>query len=166
MTHGADTGQVLTIDNLEISFGALAVVKGVNLSVAPGEILALVGESGSGKSMLGRAIMGLLPGDGRISSGRIAFRNQEVTGALSSAHMRQLRGKEIGLIFQEPLSSLNPNMRVGEQMCEAMRAHTDLSEDEIRERAHEMLRQVRLDNPEQLMNRYPHEFSGECGKGS
>ncbi|WP_278924084.1 MULTISPECIES: ABC transporter ATP-binding protein [Pseudophaeobacter] len=160
MIRGTDTGQVLTIQNLEISFGALAVVKGVDLSVAPGEILALVGESGSGKSMIGRAIMGLLPGGGRVSGGRITFRNQEVTGALPSTQMRRLRGKEIGLIFQEPLSSLNPNMRIGEQMCEAMRAHTDLSEDKIRERAHEMLRQVRLDNPEQLMNRYPHEFSG------
>ncbi|WP_323779405.1 ABC transporter ATP-binding protein [Leisingera sp.] len=160
MGNGTGTGPVLSIEDLEICFGSAPVVKSVNLSVAPGEILALVGESGSGKSMIGRAILGLLPGGGRVSRGRVAFRGHEMTGALPPRELRRLRGKEIGLVFQEPLSSLNPNMRIGEQMCEAMREHTDLNPAQIRDRALEMLRQVRLDDAERLLNRYPHEFSG------
>ncbi|AVO37957.1 ABC transporter ATP-binding protein [Pukyongiella litopenaei] len=155
-----ETDPILKIEDLEIAFGAAAVVQEVNLSVAPGEILALVGESGSGKSMIGRAIMGLLPGGGQVRRGSVRFGGFDMANAGSAEERRRLRGRKIGLIFQEPLSSLNPNMRIREQMCEAMREHTELSEPQIRERALEMLRQVRLDNPEQLMNRYPHEFSG------
>lgn len=151
---------ILEVQNLDISFGALNVVSDVSLTLAPGEILAIVGESGSGKSMLGRAIMGLLPNGGRVSNGSIEFRGQQVTADISPEDLRRLRGKEIGLIFQDPLSSLNPTMHIGDQMFEAMRQHTDLSDAQIRERALDMLRQVRLDKPEELLNRYPHEFSG------
>ena len=151
---------LLRIDDLEISFGSASVVRGVDLSLNEGEILALVGESGSGKSMIGRSILGLLPTPGRVSRGRIRFAGHEITAPSSPEELRLLRGRSIGLIFQEPLSSLNPTMRIGEQMFEAMRLHTDLSEAQIRDRAIEMLRQVRLDRPETLLNRYPHEFSG------
>ncbi|WP_306004998.1 ABC transporter ATP-binding protein [Aquicoccus porphyridii] len=151
---------ILTIERLEISFGGHAVVRDVDLELRQGEILALVGESGSGKSMIGRAILGLLPEGGRASQGRICFAGHEITAPTSAEELRLLRGSSIGLIFQEPLSSLNPTMKIGEQMFEAMRLHTDLSETEIRERALDMLRQVRLDRPEALLNRYPHEFSG------
>ncbi|UYV36747.1 ABC transporter ATP-binding protein [Rhodobacteraceae bacterium D3-12] len=151
---------ILSIKNLEVSFGSMPVIRDVNLSLARGEILALVGESGSGKSVLGRSILGLVPGDGKVSQGSIVFNGHSVTEPQSKEELRRLRGREIGLIFQEPLSSLNPNIRIGEQMFEAMREHTDLSMREIRERAIDMLRQVKLDNPEKLLNRYPHEFSG------
>ncbi|WP_349366339.1 MAG: ABC transporter ATP-binding protein [Nitratireductor rhodophyticola] len=160
MTGSTEHTPVLSVDDLEISFGARPVVKGVSFQLAPGEIMALVGESGSGKSMLGRAIMGLLPGGGEVTRGRILFQNQEVTSQGSQEELRLMRGRKVGLIFQEPLSSLNPSMRIGEQMYEAMREHTDLSEAQIRERALEMLRQVKLRNPEALLKRYPHEFSG------
>ena len=151
---------LLTIEDLEISFGRTPVVKGVTLGLVQGEVLALVGESGSGKSMIGRSILGLLPSPGRVSRGHIHFAGHEITAPESPEELRMLRGGSIGLIFQEPLSSLNPTMRIGEQMFEAMRLHTDLSEAQIRDRALDMLRQVRLDRPEALLNRYPHEFSG------
>lgn len=160
MAESTEHTPVLSVDDLEISFGARPVVKGVSFQLAPGEIMALVGESGSGKSMLGRAIMGLLPGGGAVTRGRILFQNQEVTSQGSQEELRLMRGRQVGLIFQEPLSSLNPSMRIGEQMYEAMREHTDLTEAQIRERALEMLRQVKLRNPEALLKRYPHEFSG------
>ncbi len=156
----SDGDVLLAVENLEISFGPAAVVKGVNLTVKQGEVLALVGESGSGKSMIGRSILGLLPEPGRVTQGHIRFGSEEITSPTSPEALRKLRGRSIGLIFQEPLSSLNPTMRIGEQMFEAMRLHTDLSESQIRERALDMLRQVRLDRPETLLNHYPHEFSG------
>ncbi|MDK3020782.1 dipeptide ABC transporter ATP-binding protein [Pseudodonghicola flavimaris] len=151
---------ILRIEELEISFGPTSVVRGVDLALRRGEILALVGESGSGKSMIGRAILGLLPEPGRVSRGRIRFDGHEITAPSSPEELRLLRGRSIGLIFQEPLSSLNPTMKIGPQMFEAMRLHTDLTEAQIRARALDMLRQVRLDRPEALLDRYPHEFSG------
>ena len=157
---GPDSDVLLAVEDLEISFGPAAVVKGVNLTVKQGEVLALVGESGSGKSMIGRSILGLLPEPGRVTQGHIRFGSEEITSPTSPEALRKLRGRSIGLIFQEPLSSLNPTMRIGEQMFEAMRLHTNLSESQIRERAFDMLRQVRLDRPETLLNHYPHEFSG------
>ncbi|WP_158970020.1 dipeptide ABC transporter ATP-binding protein [Chachezhania sediminis] len=160
MNGQAKPADLLTVEDLDISFGSVSVVNGVNLTLKPGEVLALVGESGSGKSMIGRSIMGLLPKAGRVSRGRIRFDGHEITAPESAEELRLLRGRSIGLIFQEPLSSLNPSMRIGEQMFEAMRLHTDLTEAQIRDHALDMLRQVRLDRPETLLNRYPHEFSG------
>ncbi len=160
MTDLEQNDTILSISNLEVSFGAASVIRDVNLTLDRGEILALVGESGSGKSVLGRSILGLVPGNGRVSQGHIHFNGHDVTNPTTKDELRHLRGREIGLIFQEPLSSLNPNLRIGEQMFEAMREHTDLSMRDIRERAIDMLKQVKLENPERLLNRYPHEFSG------
>ncbi|MBK0329761.1 ABC transporter ATP-binding protein [Rhodobacteraceae bacterium F11138] len=151
---------ILNIAGLKVSFGAAPVIHGADLTLHRGEIMALVGESGSGKSVLGRAILGLLPGGGRVSAGQIDFDGHDITAPDTPEELRRLRGRRIGMIFQEPLTSLNPNMRIGEQMAEAMRQHTDLGPRQIRDRAIDMLRQVRLKDPEALLNRFPHEFSG------
>lgn len=129
------------------------------LTVAPGEIVALVGESGSGKSIASRAILNLLPPGVRRTAGTIVFEGRD-PAALPARDLRQLRGGEIGMVFQEPMVSLNPAMTIGAQLDEGLRLHRRLSRGARREAALAMLRRVRIADPERTLASYPHEFSG------
>ncbi len=154
---------LLQVRDLTVGFPAgrdeVSVVDGVALEVRPGEILALVGESGSGKTMAARAMIGLLPPPLRVTGGAIRFKGRDLVG-LEERQLRRLRGAEIGMIFQEPMVSLNPSLTIGRQMAEAMVLHTGLSRPEIRRASIEMLARVQIAEPERALARYPHEFSG------
>jgi oligopeptide/dipeptide ABC transporter ATP-binding protein len=136
-------------------------VDGVSLDVSPGETLGLVGESGCGKSLTALSILGLLPtGHARIQEGSsIRFQGRELVGA-SSETLRSIRGNEIAMIFQDPMSSLNPVYRVGEQIAEAVRLHLGFSRRDARSEAVRLLREVRIPEPERLAEAYPHQLSG------
>lgn len=135
------------------------VVDCVDFKIHAGEIVALVGESGSGKTMIGRSILQLLPAVARIESGTIRFCGMELFGA-SGDVMRAMRGREIGMVFQEPLVSLNPAITVGKQMVEALELHSGIGGDEARTRCLKMLERVRIHNPAACFDAYPHQFSG------
>ncbi|MEM1249327.1 MAG: ABC transporter ATP-binding protein [Acidobacteriota bacterium] len=132
---------------------------GIDLSVASGETLALVGESGSGKSMTALSLLQLVPEPGRIEGGRIRFDGQELL-ALDKQGIRGVRGNRIAMIFQEPMSSLNPVLTIGEQVAEPIQLHRDVERNEALERAGELLRRVAIPDAEQRLNAYPHELSG------
>jgi oligopeptide/dipeptide ABC transporter ATP-binding protein len=134
-------------------------VDGVSLSVRPGRTLGIVGESGCGKSVLSLSVMRLVPRPGRIAGGAIRFDGRDLL-ALPEAEMRALRGGSIGMIFQEPMTSLNPVHTVGRQIVEAVRAHRDLSPKAAKELAIESLRRVRIPAPERRFEEYPHQLSG------
>lgn len=134
-------------------------VEGVSLQVASGEAVGLVGESGCGKSMTALSVMRLLPHGGRIAGGRVIFEDRDLA-ALSDEEMQGVRGNEIGIIFQDPLSSLNPTKRVGEQIAEAVRHHRHASHAEAWQRAVEVLNLVGLPHAQERANEYPHQFSG------
>lgn len=154
---------MLRIRDLVVRFpraeGRPVVVDRAGLEIRRGEIHGLVGESGSGKTLLARSILDLLPPGAEIAAGSIAFQEQELVG-LDLKLMRRLRGAQIGMVFQEPMMSLNPALKIGRQMMEAMRLHLDLDEATIRARAIEMLNRVRMPAPERCLAAYPHEFSG------
>jgi oligopeptide/dipeptide ABC transporter ATP-binding protein len=154
---------ILTIENLIVEFGVngrqARAVDGVSLVVRPGEVLGLVGESGCGKSVTALAVMRLVPPAGRITGGRVMFDGRELL-ALSEEAMRRLRGGQIAMVFQDPLTSLNPVLTVGFQVAEAIAAHREVSWGEAWVRAIEMLRQVRIPEPEMKARQYPHELSG------
>ncbi|GGH29393.1 ABC transporter ATP-binding protein [Alsobacter metallidurans] len=160
---------LLAINNLEVSFrteeGTVTPVRGVTLSVNAGETLALVGESGSGKSVTSLAVMGLLPRPaGRISGGSILFRRR-AGGAIdlaqaSASEVRRLRGAEIAMIFQEPMTSLNPVLTVGEQIAESVRLHRGLGQGDAMRRAREMLDLVEIPDAGRRVHDYPHQMSG------
>jgi peptide/nickel transport system ATP-binding protein len=150
---------LLSIENLNISFGATQAVRGLSLAIASGESLGLVGESGSGKSVTALAILRLLDSAARIE-GRIAFDGRDLV-ALPGEEMRRLRGREIAMIFQEPMTALNPVMRVGEQIAEAVRVHQrELSRSRVREKVLEAMHAVALPDPTGRYGDYPHQFSG------
>ncbi|MGR3504200.1 ABC transporter ATP-binding protein [Pseudaestuariivita sp.] len=154
---------LLTIDDLTVAFptrkGLFEAVKKAALTVEPGEIHGLVGESGAGKSTIGAAIMGLLEGSGHIAGGSVSYRGDEISGK-DRAAMRRLRGKTISMIFQDPLTSLNPLFTVGEQLTETMVAHLNVSQSEATRRAEELLDRVGIPDPKTRLNQYPHQFSG------
>ncbi|HTF53699.1 MAG TPA: ABC transporter ATP-binding protein, partial [Pseudonocardia sp.] len=156
-----DTGvsPLLEIDNLRVAFGGDTVVHGVDLRVMPGERVAVVGASGSGKSTTAHAVMGLLPGSGRITGGRILLRGEDITHA-GEARLRQLRGREVGLVPQDPMSNLNPVLRVGRQVAETLVTHGLATRREAAARAVEIMGEVGLPEPERRARQYPHEFSG------
>jgi peptide/nickel transport system ATP-binding protein len=139
--------------------GTLRALDHVSFSIAPGEILGVVGESGAGKSLTGAAIIGLLEPPGRIAGGEIRLQGQRIDG-LGADAMRRIRGKRIGAIFQDPLTSLNPLFTVGQQLVETIRAHLPLSEREARERAIRLLADTGIPAPEARFGQYPHQFSG------
>ena len=160
---------LLRLQNLTVEFpsaqGPVAAVREISLSLAAGETLALVGESGSGKSVTSLAIMGLLPPQARLS-GSILFDDRELTSA-RPAELQRLRGSQMAMIFQEPMSALNPVMRVGDQIAEAVLAHAPASHDEPKvsraeahARAVEALREVAIPSPERRSRDYPHQLSG------
>ncbi|MFH5925930.1 ABC transporter ATP-binding protein [Roseomonas xinghualingensis] len=158
------TDALLRIEDLRTVFrsssGDIAVVDGVTLDVPRGKTLGIVGESGCGKSMLSLSIMRLVPQPGRIAQGRVMLEERDLA-ALSSAEMRAVRGSEIAMIFQEPMTSLNPVHSIGDQITEAMRAHDPKASDaELQERAIEALRRVRIPSPERRFAEYPHQLSG------
>ncbi|MEV6561803.1 dipeptide ABC transporter ATP-binding protein [Nocardia sp. NPDC051756] len=153
------TEPLLEISDLRVSFGEVNAVKGADLVVQPGERVAVVGASGSGKSTLAHAIIGLLPGSGAVTGGSIRWRGEDITHA-EEKRLRALRGKEIGLVPQDPMSNLNPVSRVGRQVSETLLAHKICSRSEAKERAIELLGQAGLPEPARRARQYPHEFSG------
>ena len=154
-----DAAPLLEVEDLAIGFGEHRPVRGIGFDVREGETLAIVGESGSGKSLTALSIMGLLPAGGRIVGGAIRFQGSELT-TLPASKLRQLRGRSIGMIFQEPMTSLNPVLRIGEQIAEVLRAHEGLSPAGARQRAVELLDLVRIPDPARRLQDYPHELSG------
>jgi peptide/nickel transport system ATP-binding protein len=150
---------LLTIENLIIRFGETHAVRGLSLAVAASESLGLVGESGSGKSATALAILGLL-GDAATVEGAIEYDGRDLL-SLPPESLRRLRGREIGMIFQEPMTALNPVMPIGEQIAEAVRAHhSELSTRQVRDRVIEAMTAVTLPDPAARYNDYPHQFSG------
>ena len=149
---------VISVRDLAISFGRSTVVHRLGFDIAPGKTLALVGESGSGKSVTSLAIMGLLPPQAR-PEGSIKLEGRELLG-LPEAEMRKVRGGRISMIFQEPMTSLNPVQRIGDQLAEVIRIHRGLRGAALREAVLEMLRKVRIPDPEARIRQYPHTFSG------
>jgi peptide/nickel transport system ATP-binding protein len=153
------TAPVLEVAALRIAAAARDVVRDLGFTVAPGETLALVGESGSGKSATARAVIGLLPPGLHQSAGRIAFAGQDLA-ALPPAKLRALRGPGMGMVFQEPMTSLNPAQRIGAQMAEGLALHTSLSAPQRRSACIAMLERVGIADPERRLQAHPHEFSG------
>ncbi len=150
---------LVRIENLNIAFGAASAVRGLSIEIARGESLGLVGESGSGKSVTALAILRLL-GEAAAVSGRIEFDGRDLL-ALSSAEMRRIRGREIAMIFQEPMTALNPVMPIGEQIGEAVRTHQrNLTRRQAKELVLEAMHAVALPRPAARFGDYPHEFSG------
>lgn len=153
----------LHVEDLTVTFGrgkkTFQVIESLNFSVAPGETLGLVGESGSGKSMTAAALLGLLPWGGRISRGSVRLGEQELTH-LSARALRELRGREVGMIFQNPLSSLNPSMTVAQQIAEPYRLYLGADARAGRARALELLQEVGVPDAERRLDDYPHQFSG------
>ena len=151
--------QLLEISDLVTSFrtetGWHPAVNGVSLSLRCGEVLGIVGESGSGKTATVLSLMRLLPPNGRIESGRISFEGSDIL-ALSRKQMREIRGRKIGMIFQDPMSALDPVYSCGAQISEVMQSHVSMSRREIRDRSIEMLSQVGIKDPEKLLRSYPH----------
>jgi peptide/nickel transport system ATP-binding protein len=154
---------LLQVKDLCVEFptrhGVLKALDRVSFDIAPGEILGVVGESGAGKSLTGAALIGLLEPPGRVSSGEIWFENQRIDNLPPDA-MRQLRGRKIGAIFQDPLTSLNPLFTVGQQLIQTIRVHLPLTEAQARDRAIDLLRQTGIPAPEARIDQYPHQFSG------
>jgi peptide/nickel transport system ATP-binding protein len=153
---------LLNVENLRIEAdqpGRPALLEGLSFTLEAAGRLAIVGESGSGKTMATRAIPGLLAPGVRRVAGSIRFEGRELT-ALAPGALRQVRGRGIGMVFQEPMTSLNPALRIGEQLAEGLRLHCRLAEAEIRTRILDMLRRIRIADPERALSSYPHEFSG------
>jgi peptide/nickel transport system ATP-binding protein len=158
------TGNALSIQGLQVALPAWSdrklAVAGVSLDIQPKEILCIVGESGSGKSMMGKAILGLLPAPHvRAVGGKILFEGRDLL-ALSDDEMRAIRGCRIAMIFQEPMTALNPLMKVGQQIEEVLEIHTKLTPPQRRERVLALIRDVHLPDPERMMASYPHQLSG------
>ncbi|TQI75686.1 peptide/nickel transport system ATP-binding protein [Bosea sp. AK1] len=150
---------VLSVSGLTIAFGSTTVVHDLGFEIAAGETLAVVGESGSGKSVTSLAIMGLLPERIGRASGSVKLGDRDLL-TLDESEMRGVRGGQISMIFQEPMTSLNPVQRIGDQIGEAIRIHRGLKGTELRESVLEMLRKVRIPDPEERIDNYPHTFSG------
>jgi peptide/nickel transport system ATP-binding protein len=154
---------LLEVQDLTVEFptrrGVLRALDGISFAIAAGEILGMVGESGAGKSLTGAAIIGLLEPPGRIAGGRILLDGKRIDN-LTREQMRPLRGKQIGAIFQDPLTTLNPLYSVGRQLTETMQTHMKLSDRDARERAVKWLEEVGIPAARQRVESYPHEFSG------
>ena len=155
---------LLSVENLTVEFktdkGTVRAINGVNFKVMPGETVAIVGESGCGKSVSSLSIMGLVPSPpGKIVDGSITFKGRELVG-LSEKEYRKVRGNEISMIFQEPMTALNPVLKISTQMIDVIRLHNDVSKKQARARAIEMLDTVGIPSPEKRIDQYPHELSG------
>jgi peptide/nickel transport system ATP-binding protein len=157
------TTPLLEVQHLRVEFptrrGTLVALDDVSFDIAPGEILGVVGESGAGKSLTGAAIIGLLEPPGRVADGQIRFAGQRIDDLPPEA-MRKIRGRRIGAIFQDPLTSLNPLYTVGRQLTETIQVHLALNADAARARAIQLLADTGIPAPEQRIDQYPHQFSG------
>ena len=154
---------LLDVQDLVVEFpgrrGTVRALDGISFSIAPGEILGVVGESGAGKSLTGASIIGLLEPPGRIASGQVLLEGQRIDN-LSTDRMRHIRGRKIGAIFQDPLTSLNPLYTVGRQLVETIQAHLPVTAAEARRRAIGLLEDTGIPAPAQRIDHYPHQFSG------
>ena len=154
---------LLELRDLEISFtsstGVVNAVRGANLTVYPGQSVAIVGESGSGKSTTAMSIIGLLPGTGKVTGGKIIFNGEDITG-LSNKQMEKYRGSEIGLVPQDPMTNLNPVWKIGSQVKESLKANNVVPGSEMDARVTEVLEEAGLPDAERRAKQYPHEFSG------
>ncbi|RPJ75280.1 MAG: ABC transporter ATP-binding protein [Desulfobacteraceae bacterium] len=155
---------LLEIENLVVHFttrhGVVQGVRGVNLQVAPGETLGIVGESGSGKSVAVQAVMGLINVPGEIVEGEIRWKGRSLLGRDGRAHLDAVRGREIAMIFQDPMTSLDPLFRIGTQITEVLRRHLGMGRKRARERAIELLELVDISAPEKRLDQFPNELSG------
>ncbi|MDB7018752.1 ABC transporter ATP-binding protein, partial [Escherichia coli] len=155
--------KILEVKNLEISFdtyaGKVQAIRGVNFHLNKGETLAIVGESGSGKSVTTRSIMRLLSSNANIDSGEILFKGENIVGK-TEKEMQKIRGKEIAMIFQDPMTSLDPTMTIGKQVAESLRKHNKVSKKEGKKAALDLLKLVGIPEAEKRINSYPHQFSG------
>ncbi|MFJ8064410.1 ABC transporter ATP-binding protein [Psychrobacillus sp. NPDC096426] len=156
--------KVLQVNNLQVSFrtygGEVEAVRGVDFDLYKGETLAIVGESGCGKSVTSSAIMGLIPQPpGIIKNGSILFKGKELT-RMSKAQLRKIQGVDISMIFQDPMTALNPTLTIGEQLTEGLRTHQKIGKKEAKEKAIDMLKLVGIPNPEERLKQFPHQFSG------
>ena len=155
--------KLLQVTDLHTSFftpaGEVKAVNGLSFSLDEGKVLGIVGESGSGKSVTAYSVLQILASSGKIVSGSIQYRGQELVGA-SKEEMGKIRGNKISIIFQDPMTSLNPVFTIGNQLMEAIMLHTDRNKEQAKERAIEMLRLVGVNEPEKRIKQYPHEFSG------
>ncbi len=154
---------LLEVKDLVVEFpnrrGTLRAIDGISFDIAPGEILGVVGESGAGKSLTGASIIGLLEPPGRIASGEVLLEGQRIDN-LNNDQLRHIRGRKIGAIFQDPLTSLNPLYSVGKQLTETIQAHLPVSNAEARKRAINLLKDTGIPAAEQRIDHYPHQFSG------
>ena len=157
------TAPLLEVRNLRVEFptrrGTLLAVDDISFSIAPGEVLGVVGESGAGKSLTGAAVIGLLEPPGRIARGEVKLAGLRIDN-LPPDEMRKVRGREIGAIFQDPLTSLNPLYTVGRQLTETITTHLHMSQQQARGRAIELLASTGIPAPERRVDHYPHQFSG------
>ena len=154
---------ILSVENLTVQFptrrGTLTALDSVSFSIEPGEVLGVVGESGAGKSITGMAVIGLLEPPGRIAGGEVRLEGRRIDN-LPHEEMRKVRGRKIGVVFQDPLTSLNPLYTVGQQLTETISTHLALSRNESRERAISLLKEVGIPGAEARFDHYPHQFSG------
>lgn len=156
--------KLLEVDNLHVRFntygGTVQAVRGVSFHVNKGETLAIVGESGCGKSVTSNAVMGLIPNPpGKITNGRISFKGRDLA-RLKENELRKIRGVDVSMIFQDPMTALNPTLTIGEQLMEGLREHQKVSKADARKKALEMMHLVGIPNPEERMKQHPHQFSG------
>lgn len=160
---------ILQVKNLHVSFhtleGTVNAVRGVTFTLKRGETLALVGESGSGKSVSMKAINRVLPGNAFFDSGEIIYEGKNLL-TLSEQDMEKIRGRKIAMIFQDPMTSLNPTMNVGRQIAESILIHEKISEEEAIQQAIELMGLVGIRNPQESWKNYPHQFSAACGSVS
>ncbi len=155
--------KILEVNNLQVSFsvhgGEVSAVRGVTYDLYEGETLAIVGESGSGKSVASKAVMGLTANNGYIKEGSILFNGQDIA-KMASKNLHKIRGSEISMVFQDPMTALNPVMTIGKQIMEGIVRHQGLSKHEARAKAIELISLVGIDEPEKRFKQYPHQFSG------